>query len=64
MLDGEWNYEKYIGRQMNALTIGVIGYGRLGSMYAKYCNAFDAEVISYDPYKKINNQGVEQVYQL
>lgn len=64
VLDGEWNYEKYIGRQMNALTIGVIGYGRLGSMYAKYCNAFDAEVISYDPYKKINNQGVEQVYQL
>lgn len=64
VLDGEWDYEKYIGRQMNSLTIGVIGYGRLGSIYTKYCNAFDAEVIAYDPFKKINDQSVDQVHQL
>jgi len=64
VLDGEWDYEKYIGRQMSSLTVGVIGYGRLGGMYAKYCNAFDAEVISYDPYEKINIHGVEQVHKL
>jgi len=36
VLGGEWDYEKYIGRQMNSLSIGVIGYGRLGSIYSKY----------------------------
>jgi len=61
VLEGEWNYEKYIGRQMNCLTIGSIGYGRLGSMYSKYCKAFDSRVLVYDPYKKVNEQDIEQV---
>jgi phosphoglycerate dehydrogenase-like enzyme len=61
VLEGEWNYEKYIGRQMNCLTIGSIGYGRLGSMYSKYCKAFDSRVLVYDPYKKVEDQGIEQV---
>ena len=36
----------------NNLTFGVIGYGRLGSLYSDYCLAFGSEVIVYDPYKK------------
>ena len=61
VLEGEWNYEKYIGRQMNCLTIGSIGYGRLGSMYSKYCKAFDSRVLVYDPYKEVDDKGIEQV---
>jgi len=61
VLEGEWNYEKYIGRQMNCLTIGSIGYGRLGSMYSKYCKAFDSRVLVYDPYKEVDGKGIEQV---
>ena len=61
VLKGEWNYEKYIGRQMNCITIGSIGYGRLGSMYSKYCKAFDSRVLVYDPYKTVKDQGIEQV---
>ena len=61
VLAGEWNYEKYIGRQMNYLTIGVIGYGRLGSMYSKYCKAFGSRVLAYDPFKTIDDEAVEQV---
>jgi len=62
VLKGEWDYEKYIGRQMNCLTIGSIGYGRLGSMYSKYCKAFGSRVLVYDPYKTVEEQqGVEQV---
>lgn len=63
-LTGEWDYTKYIGRQMNGLTIGVIGYGRLGSMYAHYCLAFDSRVLIYDPYKSIEKEGLKQVEQL
>jgi phosphoglycerate dehydrogenase-like enzyme len=61
VLGGEWNYEKYIGRQMNCLTIGSIGYGRLGSMYSRYSKAFDSRVLVYDPYKEADDQGIEQV---
>jgi D-3-phosphoglycerate dehydrogenase / 2-oxoglutarate reductase len=60
-LEGEWDYTKYIGRQMNCLTIGVIGYGRLGSMYSRYCKAFDSRVLVYDPYKVVEDSNIEQV---
>ncbi|GAB6095727.1 hypothetical protein JCM14469_19800 [Desulfatiferula olefinivorans] len=63
-LQGEWNYENYIGRQMNYLTIGVIGYGRLGSMFANYCRAFGSNVLVYDPYKSVENEYYEQVANL
>ena len=64
VLKGEWDYTKFIGRQMNALTIGVIGYGRLGSIYANFCRAFGSRVLIYDPYKKIQNESYEQVSSL
>jgi D-3-phosphoglycerate dehydrogenase len=63
-IKGEWDYTNYIGRQMNCLTIGVIGYGRLGSIYSRYCRAFDAKVLVYDPYKKVRNKELEQVSDL
>lgn len=50
--NGVWDYSPFVGRQMNALKIGVIGYGRLGKMYAKFCNAFNSQVICCDPFKE------------
>lgn len=61
VLKGEWNYEKFIGRQMDGLTVGVVGYGRLGTFYAKYCKVFGSRVLVFDPYKKVENNNVEQV---
>ena len=49
---------------MNCLTIGVIGYGRLGSLYAGYCAAFGSRVMVYDPYKTVGLDGLEQVSDL
>ena len=63
-IQGEWDYTKYIGRQMNYLTVGVIGYGRLGSVYSRYCRAFDSRVLVYDPYKKVEDNDLEQVNNL
>ena len=63
-IEGEWDYTKYIGRQMNHLTVGVIGYGRLGSIYSRYCRAFDSQVLVYDPYKKVENDELKQVSDL
>lgn len=61
---GSWDYTKFIGRQMNFLKIGIIGYGRLGVFYAKYCKAFNAEIFVYDPYKSIKNKSIKQVKSL
>ena len=58
---GEWDYTNYIGRQMNRLIIGIIGYGRLGSMYAHYCKAFGSKVLVYDPYKHVEDLNIDQV---
>lgn len=47
---GQWDYQPYIGRQINCLTVGVIGYGRLGKKYANYLSSMGAKVLVYDPY--------------
>ena len=53
-----WDYTKYIGTQLNTLTIGIIGYGRLGQMVEKYAKAFGMNVLIYDPLKNFNNLNV------
>ena len=58
---GEWDYMPYIGRQLDALTIGVVGYGRLGSLFSSYCRAFGCRVVVNDPYKEVREPGLEQV---
>ena len=60
VMSDKWDYEHFIGRQMDGLTIGIIGYGRLGSLYAKYCKAFGSKIIAYDPYKSIKEEGIRQ----
>jgi D-3-phosphoglycerate dehydrogenase len=47
---GEWTRSKFIGVQLNARTLGVIGLGRIGSRVATRCQAFGMKVIGYDPY--------------
>ena len=49
---GEWDYEKFVGRQINQLKVGVIGFGRLGKMYAHYVHSFGAKTYISDPYKE------------
>jgi D-3-phosphoglycerate dehydrogenase / 2-oxoglutarate reductase len=50
---GEWDYEKYIGHQAEGLTAGIVGFGRLGTFMAKYCQAFGMNVIVADPYNPV-----------
>lgn len=48
--NGEWNYAPFIGRQINSLKIGIIGLGRLGTMFAKFVAPLAEEVYFYDPF--------------
>ena len=56
VLNGEWDYTKFIGNQMNQLTIGIIGYGRLGKKYANYCKSLSNSVFFFDPYIKTRSK--------
>lgn len=47
---GEWNHVPYIGRQLEGKTIGLIGFGRLGKIVARFAKAFGMKVIAHDPY--------------
>jgi len=52
-----WDYRPFIGRQMNNLNIGIIGYGRLGKMMAKFLLPLVAKIFIYEKNFKIKNLG-------
>ena len=46
----EWDYERFIGRQIKGLSLGIIGFGRLGKIMANFGYCFGMTVYIYDPY--------------
>ena len=50
VLKGNWNRDGFRGIQLEGLTIGIVGCGRLGRKLASYCNALGLNVLFYDPY--------------
>ena len=61
VLAGKWDYMNFISRQINFMTIGIIGYGRLGKKYANYCKALGSKIIFYDPYKKQDSKKIKKI---
>ncbi len=47
---GEWNREAVTGMELNRKTYGIVGLGRIGQRVADFANAFDMNVIAFDPY--------------
>lgn len=45
-----WNRVPWRGTQLFGKTIGLIGFGRLGRIMARYARAFRMRAIAYDPY--------------
>jgi len=63
---GNWNYEPFVGRQLAGMTAGIIGYGRLGTYMARYCNAFGMKVLVNDPRKNVfdyNQVSKDELYE-
>jgi len=48
---GIWNREKNRGTEIKGKTIGIIGYGNMGSSFAKKMSGFESTIIAYDKYK-------------
>jgi D-3-phosphoglycerate dehydrogenase / 2-oxoglutarate reductase len=48
---GIWNREENRGEEIMGKTIAIIGYGNMGSAFARRLAGFGARVIAYDKYK-------------
>ena len=48
--DRIWKREKWYGHEMKGKKLGVIGFGNIGSRVAKRAQAFEMDIIAYDPY--------------
>lgn len=60
---GGWRRDPYQGTELYGKIVGLLGYGRLGKIVARYLRAFDARVLINDPLytEGIVADGVESV---
>lgn len=52
---------RFRGVELNGKTLGIIGYGRIGSNLARYANAMGMHILAFDPNVEIRDAYAEQV---
>ncbi|GIW23261.1 MAG: hypothetical protein KatS3mg068_2268 [Candidatus Sericytochromatia bacterium] len=52
MKEGKWERNKFVGYELNNKTLGIIGFGKIGSHLAKICKVIGMNILAYDPYIK------------
>ena len=61
VLNGKWDRRPFGAPSMlSAMTLGVVGHGRLGGMVARYGKAFGMIVRYYDPFVALSHEGAER----
>jgi len=48
----KWEREQHRGSELNALTVGILGYGQMGSAVAECLGGFGCRVVAYDKYRE------------
>tara|TARA_B100000795_G_scaffold226643_1_gene182740 strand:- start:22877 stop:23818 length:942 start_codon:yes stop_codon:yes gene_type:complete len=59
--NGCWNRESNRGLEIEAKTIGLIGYGNMGRSFAKKLKGFNCRVLCYDIKQEVGNKNAKQV---
>ncbi|MBI9037880.1 MAG: hypothetical protein JEY97_07090 [Bacteroidales bacterium] len=66
--NGIWLREENRGLEIKGKTIGIIGYGNMGSAFSQRLSGFEANVIAYDKYKSgysdefVKETNMEEIY--
>lgn len=47
---GEWKRSAFSGVEIYGKTVGIVGFGHIGQLFAHRLSAFDTTIIAYDPY--------------
>lgn len=59
---GRWERRANTGHELNGSTVGIIGFGQMGSAFAQRLRGFDVRTIAYDKYKQgFGTDAVEEV---
>ncbi len=45
-----WERDKFCGRELTSLSLGILGFGRIGQMVARFSKTLGMKVYAYDPY--------------
>lgn len=64
MKQGKWLKKEFEGTELNGKTLGVLGFGRIGSAVAARAAAFNMKIIAHDPLlhpEVIRERGAEPV---
>jgi D-3-phosphoglycerate dehydrogenase len=64
VLAGEWDRDRFRGRQLARKRLGLLGLGRIGEQVARYGLAFGMQAAAYDPFRAGWIEGVEQAASL
>lgn len=62
--DGKWERSKFMGSEVTGKTVGIVGFGTIGRLFAERARGLKMRVLAYDPF--VNPQtftecGVERV---
>ena len=49
-VEHQWNKYKFYGRELRGKTLGILGFGRIGRRVAKLADAFEMNIVAYDPF--------------
>lgn len=48
--EGSWERSRFHGTEIYGKTVGVVGFGRVGQLFAERMSAFGTRILAYDPY--------------
>lgn len=52
MKNGIWDKKQLMGSEIEGKTLGIIGYGRIGSLLAKKASALGMKIVAHDPHAR------------
>lgn len=64
MREGKWDRKSFSGSELYQKTLGVLGFGRIGTEVARRAQAFGMRVLAYDPYLSPSRAKALQVEQV